>query len=165
MGHNTARELVLDETDDPGSAIVLELDVSPRCFPRFVTGATAMSPPEISACAYCGALVRGLPRCASCGAPVRAPFPGTPPVSRFLSPIPRAPLAAMPAPSRSELFVDAVATIPFGFWKRVPVYAFLAMVVGNTFRCSGLSGRMNLSLAVLIVVGVVGAVLTLQRSP
>lgn len=171
MGHNTvAREITFD--DESGAAdISLELDVSPRHFPRFVTGATtAPSAPEIAACSYCGAVGRGEPTCAACGAPgapVHATLPPLPRVSRYPSAFPTAPAPALSTPpSRGDAVIEAVSTLPFGFWKRLPAYAFLAMVLGNGCMCGGLAGRTNVTLAVLIVLGVAGLVVSsLQRKP
>ena len=168
MARTTVAQEITLEPDSEGPAILLELDLSPRCVPTFVTGAAARSAPEIAECPYCGTPGRGLPLCARCGAPTRATPPALPRATRYISPVPLLPageLSPLSPPSRGEVFVDAITTIPFGIWKRLPVYAFLAMVLGNGFRCGGLSARVNAMLVMLIVIGVVGAVLSSQRSP
>lgn len=163
MTRNTAeRELVFDDV----AGIPLELAVSPRRSPGFVTGAVGRTAPEVVECPYCGTpgwADHHSATCARCGAPVRATPPPPPPAPRLPSaPPPPAPLLAA---SRGEAIADAVATVPFGIWKRLPFYAFLAMVLGNGCLCGGLSGRVNVVLALLIVVGLAGVVLSLQRRP
>lgn len=159
-----APELMFD--DVPG--IPIELDIEPRRSTGFVTGAVGRTVPEIAECPYCGApgMTDHLSStCARCGAPARATLPPLPPVSRYASVSPPPPAAPRPLPSRADAVVDAVASVPFGFWKRLPSYAFLAMVLGNGCLCGGLSGRTNGFLALLIVVGLAGVVLSLQRRP
>lgn len=157
-----AREITF-EAESEATPIALELDRSTPHSPRFVTGAVravgtlGMRASEPDACVYCGASGWAMDHtgtsCAHCGAPVRSMLP--PPVLAVQS----------SAPSLGEAVIDATTSIPFGFWKRLPVYAFLALVLGNGCRCGGLSGWTNVSLAVLVVVGVAGVVLSLQRNP
>jgi hypothetical protein len=167
MAQNSiAREVTFEAETD--AAISLELDLdrrvdrSPLDSPRYVTGATqragtvGVRAPEPVACAYCGASAWATDRtgacCVQCGAPVGATLP------------PAAPI--VPASSSIGAAVaDGMTSIPFAFWKRVPAYAFLALVLGNGCRCRGLSTMTNVSLAVLVVVGLAGVVLSLQRSP
>ena len=151
-------------------------------------GTVGIRAPEPDACAYCGASGWATDRtgasCAQCGAPVRSTLPPlsplstvppVPPSSPYRSPLPPCPGAALElsAPSASsaspssvgEGVLDAAASIPFAFWKRLPVYALLAMVLGNGCRCGGLSGFTNVTLALLVAVGIAGVVLSLQRNP
>ena len=158
------REITFDDVPD----ISLELEVVPRRSPGFVTGAMARNAPEIAACPYCGTpgwADTHASSCAQCGAPLRATQAPLPPPIRLPSyrPLPLAPPLA--AASGGGAFVEAVASVPFGFWKRLPTYAFLSMVHGNGCLCGGLSGRSNVFLGLLVVVGLVGVVVSLQRSP
>ena len=142
----------------------LELQRAPRARPGFVTGVPSRFDSAALVCRYCGTTrAASRPECATCGSatslslspsPSSASWPGSaswpPPPSRA---------------SRLEPLVDAMTTLPFGFWKRVPFYALLAMVLGNGCRCGGLSSGTNLSLAALLVVGLVGVGCSLQRNP
>jgi hypothetical protein len=182
-----AREVTFDLVSDEG-APPLELDEARGRGPAFVTGATAahvigaatVDAPERAACAYCGAsgwaIYGARSACAQCGAPVLTALPAEAPRSRYASPVP--PFAAPTwgpapttagapawAPARTDDVFDALASVPFAFWKRLPVYAFLTMVLGNGCRCGGLSGWTNGGLAALVVLGVIGAVISLQRNP
>lgn len=165
MGQRTvAREITFDD-ENLGPEVPLELGVVPRGFPRFVTGAAGANAPAIVSCPYCGAPGSGLPSCAACGAPARATLEQAPRVSRYAPAVPPAP-PPEPSPSSPRgAFGDAVEAIPFAFWKRLPAYALLALVLGNGCLCGGLSGRTNATLALLIVVGVVGLLVALQRRP
>jgi hypothetical protein len=155
------------EAENDAGAPALELDVSRRLAsanaPRFVTGAATSTAavPEVVPCPYCGATgwaVDHAESCAHCGAPVRGSL-------AVASPTASAPLLPATPPSVGEAVADAVADVPFAFWKRLPVYAFLAMLLGNGCLCGGLSGRSNAALALLVIVGVVGVVMSLQRRP
>lgn len=173
--NSIAREITFEaESEATPISLELDLDRSPRHSPRFVTGAVGrvgIRATEPDACPYCGASGWALDRtgasCAQCGAPVRSSLPPVPPSSPYRSPIPPCPAAAVEpsAPSVGEVVLDATASIPFAFWKRLPVYALLALVLGNGCRCGGLSGWTNGTLAVLVAVGVAGVVLSLQRNP
>jgi hypothetical protein len=177
-----AREVTFDLQSDEGVP-PLELDDARGRGPALVTGATAahvigaatVNAPERAACAYCGAsgwaIYGARAACAQCGAPIPAALPAEAPRSRYgsryASPLPPSPPFAAPAwaPARTDVVFDALASVPFAFWKRLPVYAFLTMVLGNGCRCGGLSGWTNGGLAALTVLGVIGAVISLQRSP
>jgi hypothetical protein len=189
-----AREVTFDLQSDEGVP-PLELDETRGRGPAFVTGATAahvigaatVDAPERAACAYCGAsgwaIYGARAACAQCGAPVPVALPAEARRSRYASPMPSfatpawgpaqpawgpAPTAAGApawAPARTDDVFDALASVPFAFWKRLPVYAFLTLLLGNGCRCGGLSGWTNGGLAALIVLGVIGAVVSLQRSP
>jgi hypothetical protein len=90
------------------------------------------------------------------------------PVSRFGSGIPDSdpPRAEPSAPTTTSALVDAAREIPFSLWKRIPTYAFLAMLLGNGCKCGGLSAGTNVVLVVLVVVGLAGGFASLsQRSP
>jgi hypothetical protein len=136
-------------------------DHTRRGSPRFVTGSPSRFEPAPVDCSYCGA-----PRspyeqeCASCG------YRGAlPPVSR----VPSAsvlPLAVDgPPPGLLDTGVEALQSVPFGFWKRLTAYALLFMVLGNGCTCRGLALHTNLALVMLIVVGLVGLAASLQRKP
>jgi len=163
MVRNSFAREVTFEAETDAAPISLELDLSTPHSPRFVTGAVravgavGIRATEPGACPYCGASGWAMDRtgasCAHCGAPVRSTLP------------PPALAVESSAPSVGEAVIDATTSIPFGFWKRLPVYAFLALVLGNGCRCGGLSGWTNVSLAALVVVGVAGVVLSLQRNP
>jgi len=170
MAQNSiAREVTFEAETD--AAISLELDLdrgadrSPLESPRYVTGATqrvgtvGFRAPELVACTYCGASAWATDHtgacCAQCGAPLGATLPP-----------PAAPVVPPPVSSSIGAAVaDGMTSIPFAFWKRVPAYAFLALVLGNGCRCRGLSMTTNVSLVLLVVVGLAGVVLSLQRSP
>lgn len=167
MAQNSiAREVTFEA--EPGAAISLELDLDrapldPREPPRLVTGAVprmgtvGIRGPEPVVCPYCGASGWATDRrgacCMRCGAPLGSTL------------APPAPALQSPAPSVSEAVIEAATSLPFGFWKRVPAYAFLALVLGNGCRCGGLPTVTNVSLAVLVVIGLAGVVLCLQRNP
>jgi len=146
----------------------IELDRTRRATPRFVTGAAGRFEPEPVGCPYCG-----VPRsaheqeCASCG------YRGSmPPASRLPSSASVVPFdvhasspSTLPPQSRLDVCIEALTSIPWGFWKRLPVYAFLVMVLGNGCRCGGLSTQTNVSLVLLILVGLAGVAASLHRSP
>jgi hypothetical protein len=188
-----AREVTFDLESDEGVP-PLELDDARGRGPAFVTGATAahvigaatVNAPERAACAYCGAsgwaIYGARAACAQCGAPIPAalpaeaprsfyasryasPLPPTPPTAPAWGPLPATARAPAWAPARTDDVFDALASVPFAFWKRLPVYAFLTLLLGNGCRCGGLSGWTNGGLAALVVLGVIGAVISLQRSP
>jgi hypothetical protein len=182
-----AREVTFDLESDAGVP-ALELDETRGRGPAFVTGATAahvigaaaVAAPARAACAYCGssgwAIDGARTACAQCGAPIPTTLPEVAPRSRYASPLPpfvapawgtapRAAGAPAWAPARTDDVFDALASVPFAFWKRLPVYALLTLVLGNGCRCGGLSGWTNGGLAALIVLGVLGALISLQRNP
>lgn len=148
------------ELDGEGSGAVLELDrtarFARRTAPRFVSGTAA---PEMGQCIYCEAPRPLHGPCFSCGHEATAP----------LSAPPRPVTSAVPLtePSILEAGIDTLKLLPFGFWKRVPTYSILALVIGNTLLCGGLSARANLTLVVVIILGFVGmaASVSLQRKP
>ena len=175
--NGVSREVTFeDESGD--SPIALELEVSPRHPSAFVTGAVGRRLPEVETCPYCGASGwmrdRLTAACAQCGAPFTAASAPVESFPRYASPLPPvapvassfaiAPVPSVP-PSQTEQVLDAVASIPFGIWKRVPAYAFLALLLGNGMRCRGLAFSTNVALVVLVVVGLAGVVVSLQRNP
>ena len=178
--NSVSREVTFeDESGD--SPIALELEVSPRHPCAFVTGAVGRRLPEVETCPYCGASGwmrdRLTATCAQCGAPFTAASAPVESFPRYASPLPPmssassvssapafGPLQSAPA-SRTGDVLDAVASMPFGFWKRVPAYAFLALLLGNGMRCRGLALSTNIALVALIVVGLAGVVVSLQRNP
>jgi hypothetical protein len=156
------REITFEDTAD----MPIELEVVPRRSPGYVTGAVRTPAPAVEGCPYCGTpgVRPHQSNCENCGAPLhamRAMEHERAPISAGSS-LPPAP-PAPPAPG--EAIVDGITSIPFGFWKRLPAYAFLAMILGNGCRCGGLSRHTNLALASLVVLGVVGLVLSFQRRP
>jgi hypothetical protein len=182
-----AQEVTFDLESGEGMP-ALELDETRGRGPAFVTGATAahvigaapVDAPARAPCAYCGAsgwaIYGARAACAQCGAPIQTELPEAAPRSRYASPLPpfAAPAwgpapttACAPAwsPARTDDVFDALASVPFAFWKRLPVYAFLTLLLGNGCRCGGLSGWTNAGLSALLVLGVIGALISLQRNP
>lgn len=145
----------------------LELDRSRSPVPtaRFISLKEGDLAAASAGCPYCGAPSPAYPRaCASCG------YQGTSlPVSRFASVIPRSAAesvaSSLAPPTRVDGFLDAMAAVPFGFWKRIPVYAVLAMLIGNGLKCGGLPTHTNVALVALFAVGLVGVIASLQRNP
>ena len=147
----------------------LELDrtshVAPRKAARFVSGIPA---PEMGQCIYCEAARPLYGPCASCGHDAAGGAPGAEPSrgSSVIALAPRSNAAALAPPSVLESALDTLKAVPFGFWKRVPLYSFLVAVLGNTLLCGGLSARANIALGLLFVIGLAGmAASFVQRSP
>ena len=69
------------------------------------------------------------------------------------------------SPTRLARTADLFALLPLAVWKRVALYGFLFIVLGNLLRCGGLSFATNVACVVLAVLGVVGCVVTAQRNP
>lgn len=90
------------------------------------------------------------------------------PVSRFASmlPPPSLPREPLAPPTKLDVALDAIQTIPLYVWKRVPFYVFLMWLFGSCFRCGGLSRATNVAFGLLFVIGVVGVIGSLcQRRP
>jgi hypothetical protein len=146
----------------------LELDYAPRAVPiaRFIPTRDVVDPATIAVdCPYCEApLDRYRHACANCGfAGKREAIP-----TQRISSSPSSPSSSSSSPAvstRTERGVDAIRTVPFEVWKRVPVYAFLAMLFGNGCRCGGLSTSVNAALGILLVIGLVGVAVSFQRNP
>ncbi len=133
-------------------AVDLELDVA--------HGATP-SVPAMATCERCGApLPLHARKCAYCATAqatrTRIPIAAVPPLAPS-SYAPPPPFESMPV-TRTDRLVDAIATIPYDFWKRVALYPFLAILLGNGCTCRGLSAATNVALVVLGVMGIVGVV-------
>jgi hypothetical protein len=152
----------LPEIDSPK----LELDFSRARVPiaRFVSRREAelASMSGAARCTYCQTPAEPhLRECACCGAPGGA-------AGVSISPL--APSVPVPASASSRSRMDThvlepMRELPFGFWKRVPVYALLALVLGNGCRCAGLSLPTNIALTMLLAIGLVGSAVSFQRSP
>jgi hypothetical protein len=117
--------------------------------------------PELAPCMECGApLEPHAPACRYCAsshAP-RAPIPA-------FAPPPLAPSTFAPAPpAEPERFASTIASIPFGFWKRLAFYPLLAMALGNGCTCRGLSLGTNIALALLVSMGIAGVIMCLRNS-
>lgn len=148
------------ELDAEGSGAVLELDRTARfarpTAPRFVSGTAS---PEMAQCIYCDAPRPLHGPCTRCGHEATAPLSAPPrPVTGAV---------ALTEPTVLEAAIDTLNILPFGFWKRVPTYSLLALVIGNTLLCGGLSARSDLMLVVMVILGFVGmaASVSLQRKP
>lgn len=64
-----------------------------------------------------------------------------------------------------ERVFDAFAALPMAIWKRLALYGFLFLLVGNLLRCGGLSTMTNVACALLVMFGLVGVVACAQRNP
>lgn len=77
----------------------------------------------------------------------------------------RAPAPRSAAGAAVDRFLEAVAMLPVGLWKRLALYGFLFFLFGNLLRCGGLAWTTNVACALLVVFGLVGVVACAQRNP
>lgn len=87
---------------------------------------------------------------------------GSPPYSHAGS---RPPAPSEPSTGATSSALDSLAVVPVGIWKRFALYGFLFFVFGNLLRCGGLSTFTNVSCTLVVALGLVGVVVSAQRSP
>ncbi|HEY8074018.1 MAG TPA: hypothetical protein VIF62_07915 [Labilithrix sp.] len=131
--------------DEEPAPMPLELDTADRPLPS-------------ATCARCGAPTEvERETCVYCTQPTPQRF-----VASSRPPLPVAQAVESKPVTRADRVLDAIAELPYDFWKRVAFYPFLAMLLGNGCTCRGLSFGTNVSLVALAIVGIVGVVASVR---
>lgn len=144
--------MVFEDEDLPSAEIELDIDHD-NAVPELATSCERCGAPmdlHASTCKFCSASL--FPQ---------APIPAVAPAPLSYAPPPPA-FESQPV-TRFDRIEDAIASIPYDFWKRVAFYPLLAIVLGNAFTCRGLSLPTNIALGVLIVLGVVGVIANVRQ--